>query len=108
MCTKFNSILLTVNFNRKTLGQTGLGHFSPVAAYNCSRNMALILDVAKFKYDSYWCSLSTLYESLKSLDSVTNQSRGYLLNGKCLEMDGGEKRDEKNDEFIQEKRRKWQ
>ena len=42
--------------------------------------MGLILDVAKFKYDSYWCSIDSLYESLKPLDSVTAQSRGYLMN----------------------------
>ena len=60
-CTLNNRLLLTVNFNRKTLGQTGFGHFSPVAAFNERRNMALILDVAKFKYDSYWCSVDTLF-----------------------------------------------
>ena len=56
-CTSGNSLFMTVNFNRKTLGQTGFGHFSPVAAFNKSRGMTLILDVAKFKYDSYWCSV---------------------------------------------------
>lgn len=29
------------------------GHFSPVAAYHEERDMALILDVARFKYSPY-------------------------------------------------------
>ena len=53
--TKSNYLLMTLNFSRKALGQTGSGHFSPIAAYNSTKNLALVLDVAKFKYDSYWC-----------------------------------------------------
>ncbi len=60
-CTQRSNSLLTVNFHRKTLGQTGTGHYSPIGAYNSKCDMALILDVAKFKYDSYWCSVPLLY-----------------------------------------------
>lgn len=81
-CCRRSSLLLTLNFHRKTLGQTGIGHFSPIAAYNSKRDLALILDVAKFKYDSYWCSVPQLYEALKPLDTVSNQSRGFLINKK--------------------------
>ena len=56
-CNRRSNLFLTINFHRKTLGQTGIGHFSPIAAYNSKRDLALILDVAKFKYDSYWCSV---------------------------------------------------
>lgn len=44
--------------------------------------MALILDVAKFKYDSYWCTVNDIYEALIPLDTTSNQSRGYLINKK--------------------------
>ena len=81
-CSLQNNTLLTVNFNRKTLGQTGSGHYSPVAAFNANRDMALVLDVAKFKYDSYWCSMSTLYEAFLPLDSASNQSRGFIMNSR--------------------------
>ena len=73
---------MTVNFNRKALGQTGTGHYSPVAGYNAKRDLALILDVAKFKYDSYWCPLGDLYEALKPLDKVSLVSRGFVMNKK--------------------------
>ena len=64
-CTRQNNVLLTVNFKRSCLQQTGDGHFSPVAAYNPNKNMVLLLQTAKFKYDSYWCNLDKLYEALK-------------------------------------------
>jgi glutathione gamma-glutamylcysteinyltransferase len=41
---------ITINFYRKSLQQTGTGHFGPIAAYNKKRDMVLLLDVAKFKY----------------------------------------------------------
>ena len=50
-------MFLTLNFSRKALQQTGDGHFGPVAAYNRAEDMVLIMDVAKFKYDCYWCPL---------------------------------------------------
>jgi glutathione gamma-glutamylcysteinyltransferase len=52
--TKQTNGFLVVSYSRKTLGQTGDGHFSPVAAYHEERDMALILDVARFKYSPYW------------------------------------------------------
>ena len=77
--------MLTVNFHRKSLGQTGTGHYSPVAAFNATRDMALVLDVAKFKYDSYWCKLDHLYSALKPLDLISGQSRGYIINKKLID-----------------------
>lgn len=81
-CNRRPGLFLTVNFHRKTLGQTGIGHFSPIAAYNSREDMALVLDVAKFKYDSYWCAITDIYEALIPLDQASNQSRGYLINKK--------------------------
>lgn len=85
-CTSLTDCLMTVNFHRKTVGQTGTGHYSPLAGYNSKRDMVLILDVAKFKYDPYWCSLSLMYESLKPMDNVSNQSRGFIVNRRQLNL----------------------
>jgi hypothetical protein len=41
--------LMIVGYNRKVMGQTGTGHFSPVGGYHRGRDMALIMDVARFK-----------------------------------------------------------
>jgi len=68
--------------------QTGTGHYSPIAAYNSKRDLVLVLDVAKFKYDSYWCSLEYLYDALKPIDTVSSMSRGFLINKKRYEWEG--------------------
>lgn len=80
-------MFMSVNFHRKSLQQTGIGHYSPFAAYNAKEDMALILDVAKFKYDSYWCSIEQIYEALKPLDQTSQQSRGFLIAKRKYEED---------------------
>ena len=70
---------LVVSFSRQVLQQTGQGHFSPVGGYNEEENMVLIMDVARFKYPSYWVSFDTLWESLHPLDEMTQKSRGYCI-----------------------------
>jgi glutathione gamma-glutamylcysteinyltransferase len=74
-----NRGLLVTSFSRSALGQTGEGHFSPVGAYHISSDSCLILDVARFKYPPYWVSVSTLYEAMRSHDSVTKQPRGWCI-----------------------------
>ncbi|KAL5032442.1 hypothetical protein BDV3_001010 [Batrachochytrium dendrobatidis] len=72
-------IHMVVSYDRKALGQTGTGHFSPIGGYNETKNMVLILDVARFKYPPYWVSTDLLWESMKPLDLSTNKSRGYVI-----------------------------
>jgi len=49
-CTFSSDQLMAVSYSRASLGQTGLGHFSPVGGYTSENGgMALILDVARFK-----------------------------------------------------------
>ena len=35
---------LVVSFSRKMLGQTGDGHFSPIAGYHAGRDLVLVMD----------------------------------------------------------------
>ncbi|KAI9497108.1 Phytochelatin synthase-domain-containing protein [Zychaea mexicana] len=70
---------IVISFSRKTLGQTGDGHFSPIGAYNPETQMVLVLDTARYKYPSYWCPIETLYESMKPIDKETGRPRGYFL-----------------------------
>ncbi|KAI8340032.1 Phytochelatin synthase-domain-containing protein [Chlamydoabsidia padenii] len=70
---------LVVSFSRKTLGQTGDGHFSPIGAYNPDNKMVLVLDTARYKYPSYWCPIDMLYESMNPIDKSTGRPRGYFL-----------------------------
>jgi hypothetical protein len=74
---------MVVSYCRQTLGQTGDGHFSPIGGYNEKENMVLVLDVARFKYPSYWVSFDLLWDALKPIDKVTGKSRGYVLLSKA-------------------------
>jgi len=71
--------VLVVSYSRKTMGQTGSGHFSPLAAYDAESDSVLILDTARFKYGAHWAKLSLVYEAMKPIDLDTGKSRGYAL-----------------------------
>lgn len=69
--------ILVVSFSRASLGQTGDGHFSPIAALH--EDQVLILDVARFKYQPYWVKVEDLYSALRPIDEATGESRGWFI-----------------------------
>ncbi|KAK4055467.1 hypothetical protein OIV83_000013 [Microbotryomycetes sp. JL201] len=71
--------IMAISYSRKTLGQTGDGHFSPVGAYSEKDDMVLILDVARFKYPAYWIPVELAYDSMLPIDKATGQPRGYCM-----------------------------
>jgi hypothetical protein len=78
-CGSVNSHRLMASYDRSTLGQTGTGHFSPIAAYHRASDRVLIMDVARFKYPPHWVSLRLLARAMLSKDSATQRSRGFQL-----------------------------
>ncbi|KAL1922353.1 uncharacterized protein VTP21DRAFT_9892 [Calcarisporiella thermophila] len=81
VCSR-NDLYMVVSFSRKAMGQTGDGHFSPVGA--CvntpeGKKMTLILDVARFKYKSFFSDAELLYEAMRPVDKETGRPRGYFL-----------------------------
>jgi hypothetical protein len=71
---------LAASYGRKALGQTGEGHFSPIAAYTGEADdMILVLDVARFKYGSYWIALEAMWKAINTIDPATGQIRGYCM-----------------------------
>ncbi|KAL0489931.1 PCS3 [Acrasis kona] len=68
---------LIISYDRRVLGQTGSGHFSPIGCYVSSLDLVLILDVARFKYPPHWVPLTTVYDAMRSVDPATNLSRGF-------------------------------
>lgn len=65
-------------YDRRVLGQTGGGHFSPIAGYHRERDLALVLDVARFKYPPHWVSAEKLYDAMLPIDSTTGKARGWI------------------------------
>lgn len=41
--------------------------------------MALLLDVARFKYPPYWCDIKQLYQSFEFVDQDTKMTRGFAI-----------------------------
>jgi glutathione gamma-glutamylcysteinyltransferase len=71
--------VLVVSYSRPALGQTGDGHFSPVAAYHEETDSVLVLDVARFKYPPYFVSVPDLYNAMIPLDQASQKSRGWFV-----------------------------
>jgi hypothetical protein len=68
-----------VDFNRKTLGQKGSGHFSPLAAYHEGEDRFLLMDVARYKAPPCWVSAPMLHAALQGIDTTSGKSRGFLV-----------------------------
>jgi hypothetical protein len=79
LSTPNSTSILVSSFSRAVLGQTGDGHFSPVAAYHPDTDQVLVLDVARFKYAPFWVKVEELYRAMQPKDSATKRSRGWFL-----------------------------
>jgi len=83
--TSSDSEVIVASYDRKVIGQTGSGHFSPVGGYHEETDMILLLDVARFKYPPHWVPISLVYKAMLPHDPDTNKPRGYLKIGKSSE-----------------------
>ncbi len=86
---------MVASYDRLTLGQTGTGHFSPIAGYHQASDACLVLDTARFKYPPHWVPLTVLFQGsfvcvfrfdfgfsragMTQIDPDTSHSRGYLM-----------------------------
>jgi glutathione gamma-glutamylcysteinyltransferase len=71
--------VVIASYDRATMGQTGAGHFSPIGGYHETEDLALILDVARFKYPSHWVSAESLWRAMAPVDPTTGRTRGWLV-----------------------------
>ena len=67
---------VVVNYKRSALGQKGLGHISPLGAYDGKTDSFLIMDVNSAKYSWVWVPSALLIKAMKTFDMVEN--RGWL------------------------------
>ncbi len=73
---------LVAAYSRKVMGQTGEGHFSPIAGWHPSRDLVLILDVARFKYPPHWVPVERLWLAMQAWDAACGEARGWMFVGK--------------------------
>ena len=71
--------VVIASYDRAAMGQTGSGHFSPIGGYHSALDMALVLDVARFKYPPHWVSAERLFGAMKPVDPVTGRPRGWMV-----------------------------
>lgn len=86
---RFRSLLLTnlsernnfaiVNYLRTSIGQERGGHISPIAAYNQRTDRFLILDVSRYKYPPVWVKTVDLWQAIRTTDSDSGKTRGFVL-----------------------------
>ncbi|MCK6523194.1 phytochelatin synthase family protein [Myxococcota bacterium] len=69
---------LVAGYGRGALGQTGDGHYSPLAAWHPGEDRVLILDVARFKYPPHWAPVEALWRAMGTIDKATSSPRGWL------------------------------
>ncbi len=69
---------IVVNYLRRSLGQKGGGHISPVVAYHQQSDRFLILDVARYRYTPVWVKVETLWKAINTVDPVSDKTRGFV------------------------------
>jgi len=77
--TREDGPVLVSNYSRRTVGQTGGGHFSPIAGYHEKTDQVLVLDTARFKYPAHWMPVPLLFDAMVEQDADSQLSRGWLL-----------------------------
>jgi len=70
--------VIVASYDRSALAQTGSGHFSPIGGYHAARDLALVLDVARFKYPPHWVPAERLWLAMHAVDPSTGLSRGWI------------------------------
>ncbi|MBV9633938.1 MAG: phytochelatin synthase family protein [Methylobacteriaceae bacterium] len=68
-----------VNYLRRSLGQEGGGHHSPLAAYDAQTDRFLILDVARYRLPPVWVTASDLWAAIDTIDNDAQKKRGLLV-----------------------------
>lgn len=69
---------LIVNWRRDGLGQEGLGHHSPVSAYDAAGDRVLILDVDAHLYPPAWAPVERLFAAMDTVDGDGGERRGWV------------------------------
>ena len=66
-----------INYARRSLGQEGGGHISPLGAYDEASDSFLVMDVNPNRAPWVWVRSGDLIAAMRTFDTVEN--RGYLL-----------------------------
>jgi hypothetical protein len=73
--------LILANFHQTvyTGDPEGVGHISPIGAFNAKNNEVLIMDVDRDYYEPYWVKFENFYQGIHSTDSSSKLKRGLVV-----------------------------
>lgn len=77
-----SNIFTLASYSRKYFNQTGDGHFTILNLINRNKRKVLLNEIARFKYNSIWVNVNHLFESMKNIDNITKEPRGFLVCGR--------------------------
>jgi len=67
------------NIMHALIEESGGGHFSPLGAYHEETSRFLFLDTARYKFPYVWVRSSDLFAAMKTIDSMSKKSRGFIV-----------------------------
>jgi hypothetical protein len=60
------------------IGDGDYGHFSPIGAYDATRDRVLILDVYRVELEPHWVPVERLFAGMATVSRADGEPRGYL------------------------------
>ena len=78
MASRGHAVVIAA-YDRGAMAQTGGGHYSPIRGFHAARDLALVLDVARFKDPPHWVPAEQLWRAMRPIDSATGRSRGWIV-----------------------------
>jgi len=76
--TDHNFILANFFQGAYTGDPEGVGHISPIGAFDAKHNSVLVLDVDREYYEPYWVSFDTFIKGINTQDSELKVNRGIV------------------------------
>lgn len=72
--------IILINFDQKILtgDPEGVGHISPIGAYDAQTQRVLVMDTDREWYEPYWVSWEKAFEAMSTQDSASSKTRGYI------------------------------
>jgi hypothetical protein len=71
-------VLLVVNYTLAPILAVGLGHYSPVGAFDAGADRVLVLDTYRQGWEPYWAPCSLLWDAMCTQDAEAGAARGFL------------------------------
>lgn len=66
-------------YDRPVVGQDGSYHISPLGGYHEQSDMFLLMDVARYKYETAWISTEELFKSVQSSSNIVSGYEGGFI-----------------------------